>query len=73
MATKTDRLLTLLSYSFGFNLQESRHHFLVKIPRGAQQEIQISEHFTWTEQIGSSAATLGMNDDGQKGGGSWEL
>lgn len=65
MATKTDRILTVLSYSFGFNPQESQHHFLVRIPKGAQQEIQISEHFTWTEQIGSSAVSLETEDDGQ--------
>jgi hypothetical protein len=65
MATKTDRHLAVLSYSFGFNPQESRHHFLVKLPKGAQREIQISEHFTWTEQIGSSAVSSVAEDDGQ--------
>ncbi len=49
----------------GIDPSESQHHFLVNIPRGATQKIEISEHFTWNEQTGSSSVTLGTQDDGQ--------
>ncbi len=57
--------LAALSRSFGFDPSESRHHFLVNIPRGAAQKIEISEHYTWTEKAGSSPVTLGTEADGQ--------
>jgi hypothetical protein len=47
---------TMLKRSFGFNPQESEHHFRVHIPRGAKGEISISEHFTWEEESGSDGA-----------------
>lgn len=65
MATKTETLLAQVSRSFGFDPAESRHHFLVTIPRGASQHIEISEHFTWSEKSGSSPLTLGGDEDGQ--------
>jgi len=51
--------------SFGFEPEESRHHFVVNIPRGGKQEIAISEHYTWSERVGSSMMTLGGESDGQ--------
>lgn len=65
MATRTETLLTLLSRSFGFDPEESRHHFLVSIPSGVKQSIEISEHFTWSDKSGSSEMTLGDGEDGQ--------
>jgi hypothetical protein len=65
MAVKTPNPMTVLSRSFGFDPSESRHHFLVDIPRGATQPIQISEHFTWSENSGSGPVTLGSHPDGQ--------
>jgi len=65
MAKKKNNSTVTLSRSFGFDPDESQHHFLVNIPRGATQEIQISEHFTWTEAKGSSPVTLGQQADGQ--------
>jgi len=65
MAKKNNNATVALSRSFGFDPTESQHHFLVNIPRGATQEIQISEHFTWTEAKGSSPLTLGQQADGQ--------
>jgi hypothetical protein len=56
---------TLLSRSFGFDPEESRHHFLVDIPRGSTQEIKISEHFTWDEAAGPSPQSLGNRVEGQ--------
>lgn len=38
-----------LRRSFGFHPDESRHHFLVWIPRGSDQLIEISECFNWRE------------------------
>lgn len=65
MTTKAETLLARITRSFGFDPAESRHHFVVAIPRGAKQDIQISEHFTFSDKIGSSVATLGGGDDGQ--------
>ena len=44
----------MLKRSFGFNPQESEHHFQVHIPRGTKGEISISEHYTWDEERGSN-------------------
>lgn len=65
MTKKNSSPGTILSRSFGFDVDESQHHFLVNIPKGATQEIQISEHFIWSETAGSSAPTLGIKDEGQ--------
>ncbi len=67
MATnpQTSTSIAALSRSFGFEPSESQHHFLLNIPRGATQKIEISEHFTWNEQTGSSLVTLGTQTDGQ--------
>lgn len=54
-----------LQASFGFDPRESGHHFLVRIPRGASANIEISEHFTWDEQAGSSPLSYGREVDGQ--------
>jgi hypothetical protein len=62
---QTSAPITVVSRSFGFDPSESQHHFLVHIPRGATQKIEISEHFTWNEQTGSSPVTLGTQADGQ--------
>lgn len=56
--------LLILKRSFGFDPQESQHHFRVFIPRG-EGEITISEHLTWNEREGSSPTTLGNVPDGQ--------
>ena len=50
---------------FGFCPMESSHHFRVTIPAGSQQEIIISEHFTYDEEDGSKPATLSESHDGQ--------
>lgn len=65
MGTKSETLFAQISRSFGFDPGESRHHFVVSIPRGANQDIKISEHFTWSEKTGSSLMTLGGDEDGQ--------
>jgi hypothetical protein len=65
MATKTEAALSLVARSFGFDPDESQHHFVVSIPRGAMQDIEISEHFVWSERLGSSMTSLSSEDDGQ--------
>jgi hypothetical protein len=65
MAKKVSPKENILSRSFGFDPAESRHHFLLNIPKGSTQPIQISEHFTWDEAKGSSSLTLGTGTDGQ--------
>lgn len=65
MTTPIETLPAQVSRSFGFDPAESRHHFAVTIPRGARQEIEISEHFTWSEESGSGPVTLGGDEDGQ--------
>ena len=65
MTKKAENHITTLSRSFGFDPAETRHHFLVDIPKGSTREIMISEHFTWDEQTGSSPMTLGTRLDGQ--------
>lgn len=65
MTTKAETLLARITRSFGFDPAESRHHFVVSIPRGAKQDIQVSEHFTFSDKNGSSMATLGGGEDGQ--------
>jgi len=57
--------LMLVKRSFGFDPAESQHHFLVCIPRGATQPVNISEHLTWNAQAGSSPMTTGNAPDGQ--------
>jgi hypothetical protein len=60
-----DALLNLIKYSFGFEPQESRYHFVVEIPRGGDAPIKISEHLTWDDENGSSPVTSGLGQDGQ--------
>lgn len=60
-----ENLQNLLKNSFDFNPAESNHHFLVNIPRGAEAKVEISEHFTWDGENGSSPASYGSREDGQ--------
>jgi hypothetical protein len=65
MSTREETPLAQISRSFGFDPVESRHHFVVRIPRGARGDIEISEHFTWEERADSSPVTYGGDEDGQ--------
>jgi hypothetical protein len=60
-----DSLLTLIKNSFGFDSQESRHHFQVDIPRSGDAPVKISEHLTWDDENGSSPVSSGPGQDGQ--------
>lgn len=59
-----ENLLPLIKNSFGFDPAESRHHFVVDIPRGGDAPIKISEHLTWNDESGSSQVNSGNNQDG---------
>ena len=65
MAARQNTVQAALSRAFGFDPTESRHHFLVGIPRGATQEIRISEHFTWHDVHGSGPVSTSAHPDGQ--------
>ena len=58
-------LLALIKNSYGFDPAESRHHFVVEIPRGGDAPIKISEHLTWDDETGSSPVSSGATQDGQ--------
>ena len=54
-----------LNHAFGFDPDEGVHHFVVHIPSNVSDQIEISEHFTWNENDGSSPITYGTRQDGQ--------
>ena len=60
-----DAILAILRNSFGFDPEESSHHFQVNLSRGGSANIEISEHFTWDEKVGSSEISYGTRLDGQ--------
>lgn len=35
---------------FGYILEETKHHFLVRIPRAKEQKVLVFERFTWDER-----------------------
>lgn len=61
----TNKISLDLRKSFGFDPDESTHHFVVTIPRGSIGDVQVSEHFTWGPEVGSSSVSLGAQLDGQ--------
>ena len=60
-----ENLLSLIKNGFGFDPAESRHHFVVDIPRSGDAPINISEHLTWDDESGSGAVSSGAAQDGQ--------
>jgi hypothetical protein len=60
-----EKILTLIKNGFGFDPAESRHHFVVEIPRSGNSPIKISEHLTWDDETGSSSVNSGTAQDGQ--------
>jgi hypothetical protein len=65
MADKRNSRKSSAAHSFGFDPEESRHHFVVGIPRGNAEEVSISEHFDWDDAAGSTPMTLGERVEGQ--------
>jgi len=62
MAKATD---TQLKNAFGFDPEESAHHFVVTIPRAVGEPVTISEHLSWDAAAGSGAPVLSARGDGQ--------
>jgi len=60
-----ETVLALIKNSYGFDPAESRHHFVVDIPRSGDQPVKISEHLTWDDESGSSTVITGSAQDGQ--------
>jgi len=60
-----ETILSLIKNSYGFDPAESRHHFVVEIPRGGDAPIKISEHLSWDDETGSSSVSSGTTQDGQ--------
>lgn len=56
---------SLVDESFGFNPEESMHHFVVNIARGENTRVEISEHLSWDTDRGSSPVSFGLREDGQ--------
>jgi hypothetical protein len=65
MTKTTSTMAAALDRSFGFDPEESAHHFLVSIPRGASGNIEMSEHFSWSDKVGSGDVSYGSRMDGQ--------
>jgi hypothetical protein len=61
----SDKVQAALGAAFGFDPQQSTHHFLVTIARAATGKIEISEHFTWDAEAGSGDVSYGDRLDGQ--------
>src|SRR5713101_7706483 len=51
--------------TFGFDPDEAVSHFLVHIPTGAQQPVEISEHLSWEPDRIATATHYGEKADGQ--------
>jgi len=51
---------------FGFAPEVSKHHFLVIVPAGNQQDVVISEHFTFDPETGHLPPTPGLGAQDQK-------
>ncbi len=52
--------------SFGFNPQESQHHFLVRIPAHKKQWVSISEHLEWAQNDAMHDLNLALGREDHK-------
>lgn len=46
---------------FGYNPEETKHHFLVRIPRSKNQEIVVYERFVWDSSANQSSEIAEIN------------
>lgn len=58
--------IKLKSEGFGFVPTESEHHFLVTIPPKKQENILISEHFTWNESEAQQELSFALGNEDNK-------
>lgn len=57
------KLATASVLGFGFNPEESEHHFLVWIPRGNRDDVNITEHLTWSGNPDDKRITYAQTGD----------
>jgi hypothetical protein len=55
-----------LTTTFGFNPQESQHHFRVRIPATKKAWVSISEHLEWDQSDGLRELNLALGREDQK-------
>lgn len=58
--------IKIKSTGFGFIPTESEHHFLVTIPTKKQENIFISEHFTWNENKAQQELSFALGNEDNK-------
>jgi hypothetical protein len=58
--------IKLKSEGFGFVPTESEHHFLVTIPTKKQENVFISEHFTWDESEARQELSFALGNEDNK-------
>lgn len=64
--TSQDAAEVVLENGFGFDPLTHAAHFLLRIPLGAEQEVQISEHLSWdSDRIGLNVHPAESPADGQ--------
>ncbi|MDH6086922.1 DUF3780 domain-containing protein [Umezakia ovalisporum] len=59
-------VIKIKSAGFGFVPTESGHHFLVTIPTKKQENIFISEHFTWNENEAQQELSFALGNEDNK-------
>lgn len=59
-------VIKIKSTGFGFVPTESEHHFLVTIPTKKQENIFISEHFTWNENEAQQELSFALGNEDNK-------
>ncbi|GAC1452849.1 MAG: DUF3780 domain-containing protein [Chamaesiphon sp.] len=58
--------IKLKSEGFGFIAAESEHHFLVTIPTRKQENVLISEHFTWDASEARQELSFALGNEDNK-------
>jgi Protein of unknown function (DUF3780) len=58
--------IKLKSEGFGFAPTESEHHFVVTIPAKKQDNVFISEHFTWDESEARQELSFALGNEDNK-------
>ena len=58
--------IKLKSEGFGFAPTESEHHFVVTIPTKKQDNVFISEHFTWDESEARQELSFALGNEDNK-------
>lgn len=54
------------AFGFGFQPEQSQHHFLVTVPAGNRSDVLIAEHLTYDPEAGSELPTLSTGSHDSK-------